>query len=108
MGSTEFFARRYDGTRLRKKEEGIKPANAYERLQYVCTVLDIRKQNNDRFPYVFEANVEEKADLLESLRASSCHGGFKFNDGDISGEECFNLLVDASGMKTHVSLWCLW
>ena len=107
MGKTMFYGKRYDGTALRKREEGKRHANAWERLQYVCTALEILKHEHGRFPYVFETNVEEPEALLESLRLSA--SGMGLGEGDTTGETCFELLVEASGvMAKKASLWCLW
>ena len=111
MGKKEFFAKRYDGTQLRKKDEGIRSAHAFDRIQYVCTALDIMQRNNDRFPYLFETNVEEKevGELSESLRNSYSLTGIEVPEDEIPGPTCFNLLVKASGLPSnHPSLWCLW
>ena len=107
MGKAMFYGKRYDGTALRKREEGKRHANAWERLQYVCTALEILKHEHGRFPYVFETNVEEPEALLESLRLSA--SGMGLGEGDITGDTCFGLLAEASGVLAEkASLWCMW
>ncbi len=113
MGPVRFFGRRYDGTSMRKIAEGIKPANAYERLQYVCTALDIIDSNGGRFPYVFESNVAESHGLLESLRMSmslSMSLSLSVSDSDdMEGRTCFDLLAKYMKLSPdRVSLWCIW
>ena len=114
MGRGAFYGRRYDGTALRKVEEGIRHANAFDRLQYVCTALDILRRNHGRFPYIFETNVVETAGLqesiAESLRLSASEDmSVEIAEDEIPGHLCFDLLVRASQLPAdRVSLWCLW
>ena len=108
LGLHTFYGVRYDGTALRKREQNVRHANAYDRLQYVCFALDLLRRNNGRFPYVFDCNVTEPEGLLESLRISAS-ADLEVADTDISGDLCFDLLVRASGLpRGKVSLWCLW
>ena len=108
MGLHQFYGVRYDGTAIRKREQNVRHANAYDRLQYVCFALDLLRRNNGRFPYVFDCNVTEPEGLLESLRISAS-ADLEVADTDISGDLCFDLLVRASQLqKGKVSLWCLW
>ena len=113
MGKLRFYGRRYDGTSMRKADEGIRHASAYERLQYVCTALSILDQLQGRFPYLYEGNVAEKTGILESLRVSLSlslsHSETDDYSADVPGEKCLSLIVKYSKMKKNkLSLWCVW
>jgi hypothetical protein len=108
MGNHMFKGTRYDGTAMRKRTEGLRRANAYERLQYVCTVLSILKKEHGRFPYVFESGVQEPEQLVLSIRMSLSEE-IAIPETEIEGIECYELLVEASRLpSTQVSLWCIW
>jgi hypothetical protein len=122
MGKLRFYGRRYDGTSMRKEAQGIRPATAYERLQYVATALNVVERNHGRFPLFFEApNVSERQGVLVNLRQTFALSmslnesdplGLSLEDSelcDISGNECYDLLVKHSRMDpSKMSLWCLW
>jgi hypothetical protein len=40
MGKYLFYGKRYDGSSMRKQQECVTPANAFERLQYVCVDVE--------------------------------------------------------------------
>ena len=108
MGLPLFYGNRYDGTALRKREQNVRHANAFDRLQYVCFALNIMKENGGSFPYILETGVEEPEGLLDSLRLSASPGIGDHDDGSMAGSKCFELLVEASHLEGNVSLWCLW
>jgi hypothetical protein len=83
----EFDSPRYDGTRLQKEADGERPANAYQRLQYVCSGLILMQKNGGKFPYVFE----------------------NINELKLEPEQCFQLLMESAKLDvTKPSLWCMW
>ena len=121
MGKLRFYGRRYDGTSERKESGGVRPATAYERIQYVATALYVMDRNNGRFPYVFEPkNIHEKEGVLLSLRQSFYLSASAAEEDplclsesgeldDIEGSECFDLLIKYSHLNEEtVSFWCLW
>ncbi|CAE7456062.1 RNF213, partial [Symbiodinium sp. CCMP2456] len=60
-------------------------ATAYHRLQYVCGALAIVRRLGGAFPLHYEGA-----------------------DGELSGEECFSLLVEFAKLKLRPSLWNIW
>ena len=109
MGLQLFYGRRYDGTAMRKRSAGVRHANAFDRLQYVCFALDLLKRNGGRFPFVFDCDVDEPEGLLDSLRLSASGNLRSSHDGYLAGEECFELLLKVSELsEKSLSLWCLW
>ncbi|CAK9114397.1 Putative F-box and FNIP repeat-containing protein L60 [Durusdinium trenchii] len=71
------------------RHDGVKdgsPANAYRRLQFVCGALAVSKRLKGAFPLHFRAN-----DLTE-----------------LSGETCYQLLVETAKLQLRPSLWNLW
>ena len=109
MGLGLFYGKRYDGTAMRKHKAGVRHANAFDRLQYVCFALDVLKRNGGRFPFVFDCDVEEPEGLLDSLRLSASGNLRASQDGYLPGPECFELLLKVSDLSENsLSLWCLW
>ena len=108
MGLSLFYGNRYDGTALRKREENVRHANAFDRLQYVAYALNILKETGGSFPFILETGIEEPEGLLDSLRLSASPGIGERDDGSICGSKCFDLIVEASQLEGNVSLWCLW
>ena len=94
----EFDSPKNDGTCYRKEYDISDVSNAYERLQYVCTILKVLYENNSRFPFIFK---EPNQTPLEALRLSQSND-FTVNQNDINGEECFNLILDAIKLKEEV------
>ena len=122
MGKLRFYGRRYDGTSMRKEQNGIRPANAYERLQYVAHALNYLS-NEGKFPRVFQPDVVEKEEGLPCLRQSywmsmsmgsstllsRSEDGIGGGEGDLNGSACFDLVLKYSRMKRgKISLWCVW
>ena len=109
MGLQLFYGKRYDGTGMRKRSVGVRHANAFDRLQYVCFALDILERNGGRFPFVFDCDVEEPEGLLDSLRLSASGSLGSSQDTFIPGSDCFRMLLKVSELpEKSVSLWCLW
>ena len=71
-------------------------STAYDRLYCVVMVLYLLKLNHGSFPHDFsiEHNTQQSHDLQAPLPFSS--------------HEAFDLLLDASALQAHPSLWCLW
>ena len=108
MGMRQFYGRQYDGTAVWKREKGIRNANAYDRLQYVCSALRILQETGGKFPYVYESRVEEPEALAESMRLSAS-GNIEVPESHINGAEGYNLLLQASSLPAdRTSLWCVW
>ena len=122
MGPHRFFESRYDGTSLRKREQGVCSANAFEMLQYVCAALQILDETGGQFPYVFEGSVLEPSEAVDSLRSSlsdslslsislslSTSLTDSIDETIVEGSECFDLLIKYSELPSErTSLWCLW
>ena len=122
-----FHSASNDGTAVRKKKailkanqsisqslstKPLKTATAYERLQYVCTALQIMDTNNGRFPYVDE-NLSVGGSILASLHQSTRASGMFLlaeNRNELPGTTCFKLLKKALAIEkgNTLSLWCLW
>eukprot|EP00439_Symbiodinium_sp_Y106_P069743 s1411_g12.t1 len=75
-----FAAARHDGLR---NPHAV--ANAYHRLQYVCGALAIVRRLGGAFPLQYEGA-----------------------DSELSGEECFSVLVEFAKLKLRPSLWNIW
>ena len=105
MGDDEFFTTRNDGTSIAINASASEDCNAFIRLQYVCTGLDIMDANQGRFPFVFE---DPNVSIVDSLRNSTQADYVQEStEGKLKPERCFELLSKALDIKKP-SLWCLW
>jgi hypothetical protein len=96
---------RYDGTAAAKQHEGLRAANAFQRLQYVCVALDMIDRLEGRFPYVFEGPTLSALDSLRMSQSTDVDGATQ----SIPAARCFRLLLRAANLSSDLlSLWCLW
>ena len=117
----DFYSLRNDGTSIVNKNQNDHHdhSNAYNRLKYVCTGLDVMKKNDGRFPFVppneknhkitdcLKSLLNSQQTLSKSLGGSSSSSSSNDENYYLSSKDCFDLIMNVLQLGKP-SLWGIW